>query len=76
MKRKDIIKLILTTFLNLIIFLCCLWAGVFFSGSMYGFMLWGLFGIVMIFMIIGFCYPIWFKEYIKEYWEKHESKDM
>ena len=74
---NEIIKILLGTllcvgcFFGLIIFL--LWLLPNTIGLLLGF----IFGSLSLMLIMGFIYPIVFKEYIKEYWERqNESKDL
>ena len=76
MKRKDFIKITLATFMNLGILATSVLLGLFFTKTLYGTMLYFIFGATLVLVIMIFCYPIWFKDYIKEFWEKHESKNM
>lgn len=74
MKRKDIIKLILSTLLVTLVFGGSLALGIY-TQSDWGFTLSVIFGLILVFYVIGYCYPIWFEEYIEEYWRKVDEKN-
>jgi len=76
MNKKDGLKLIGTIILLGISFygpiFISLWLIPTFIGITVGLMV----GIGLSVYIMGWCVPIWFKEYIKEYYSKNENKNM
>ncbi len=73
MNKKTAIKLILLCLLSVAITVGCPVIGCF----------WGIAGVVagfatayiLFLLIIIFCLPVWFKDYIEEFWQKQEDKD-
>ena len=73
MNKKTKIKLILTCLLSIGITLGCPVVGCF----------WGIAGVVIGFavayvlflLMIIFFLPVWFKDYIDEFWQKQEAKN-
>lgn len=76
MNRKDIIKNILCAGFLACILICSVCFGIFVLQTEYGLVLSIVLGLVLVFLIFWFCYPIWFKDYINEFWKEHESKNM
>lgn len=75
MKRKDIIKSILGAGLLTVVLMGSVCFGLFVLQTDYGILLSGLFGFILVCLVVWFCYPVWFKDYINEFW-KDESKDL
>jgi len=76
MKTKDLIKNILGTLLLTFVLGMSACLGLFVFKTDYGFVMACLCGLIIVFLIVYFCYPVWFKDYIEEYWRKYESKNM
>jgi len=76
MKKRDLVKLMLVTFLNIGIFLVFIMIGFVQTGTLYGIFLWSLFGFIIAVLVDCYYCPIWFKDYIDEFWEKNENKSV
>ena len=76
MKTKDIIKNLLGTLLLTFVFGISVCFGLFVLKTDYGIVISLILAFTFVGLILYFCYPIWFKDYIEEYWRKYESKNM
>jgi len=74
MKKKDGLKLVGATGLCGLVMVASLFLGLLLSTT-YGMVMSLLLGFVLICLIIVFGYPVWFKDYIEEFWRKEEEKN-
>jgi len=73
MCQKDVIKLVIATIFTVGQFFLIVFGSVILFGD-FGLVLAIILGGLSLIIIIGFCYPIWFENYIKEYWKYQELK--
>ena len=76
MKRREIVKSILGAGLLTVILISSFILGIVITGTSYGIAMFSLLGFITVGLLLWFCYPIWFKDYINEFWKEHESKNM
>ena len=74
MKAKDKLKVVGATTLTGAVFLLLLLYGAFVLQTAYGVLMSMMLGFILLILIFYFCYPIWFKDYIEEFWKKREEK--
>ena len=74
MKRKEIVKSILGAGLLTAILIGSFILGIVITGTSYGIAMFSLLGFIAAGLLLWFCYPIWFKDYINEFWENEDKK--
>jgi len=67
-----VIKVVLSTMLVIATFWGTIFVTLFFIPTDLGLLLGFLLGLVTAGFILFYFYPIWFKDYIEEYWEKQK----
>lgn len=76
MNWKETFKIIGASVLCGCIFLFSLLYGIFILQSEYGIALSFILGLILLCLIVFFCYPVWFKDYIDEYWRRKEADEQ
>jgi len=75
MKRKDVMKLIISTFIVVTLFFGIIAIVLFIHSSTTGLIIGVFSGFVLICMIFYSVYPVVFKDYIEDYWKYKEEKE-
>jgi len=76
MNIKTGLKILGSTSLICVIFIAGLIIPAILIGTAYGIVLGVLLSFVIIACIMNFAYPIWFGDYIEEFWAKEEAKNV
>jgi hypothetical protein len=74
MDKKTIFKLILVCLLMAFGSLGIVILILFIESSIMGLLMGGIFAILFILGIISFAIPVWFKDYIEDFWNEEERK--
>ena len=74
MDRKTGLKLIIATGLNIGLFFFIILISLFYTKTLYGMIIGGLIGFIIMCLIIAFIFPIVFKDYIELFWQNEERK--
>jgi len=74
LKRKEALKIAAVSLLSIFIFFGSIFLLIISVPSSYGALLGALVGFILICILYGCFVPVWFEDYIKEFWKKEEEK--
>jgi membrane protein YdbS with pleckstrin-like domain len=75
LNKKDTIKLIGCLLLVAVITLGGMILPCFVSSSVWGVIIGTLISYVLIVLLVIFCIPVWFRDFIERYWKEHGGPD-